>query len=82
MSLWTISTAAIQRTGRPDYGIPRGDQSNLSPLQNKKQCDIEQIRNYMDKWDMLDFDDKRAVVDQLITVIKATQDSVEITWKI
>ena len=60
----------------------REEISELSPLQNKKQCDIEQIRNYMDKWDMLDFDDKRAVVDQLITVIKATQDSVEITWKI
>lgn len=60
----------------------RQEISELSPLQNSKQCDIEQIRDYMDKWDMLDFDDKRAVVDQLISVIKATQDSAEITWKI
>ena len=60
----------------------RDEISELSPLQNSKKCDIKQIRNYMDQWDLLDFDDKRAVVDQLITVIRATQDNVEITWRI
>ena len=36
----------------------------------------------MDHWDELEFDDKREVVDQLILVIHATEDSCEIKWKI
>ena len=60
----------------------RQEIKELSPIQNAQNCDIEQIKDYMDKWDLLEYDDKRAVVDQLITVVKATEDSCEITWKI
>lgn len=35
----------------------------------------------MEHWDELSFDDKRAVVDQLIVTIKATGDTCEIIWK-
>jgi len=35
----------------------------------------------MEHWDELTNDDKRSVVDQLILVIKATEDTCEITWK-
>lgn len=55
--------------------------SELSPLQNAEKIDTKELKNYMDHWDELTFDDKRNVVDQLIVVIKATMDSCEITWK-
>lgn len=55
--------------------------SELSPLQNVEKLNTKQLRNYMDHWEELSFDDKRNVVDQLIVVIKATMDSCEITWK-
>ncbi len=56
--------------------------SELSPLENSERYDPEQLRNYMDHWDELEFDDKREVVDQLILVIHATEDSCEIKWRI
>ena len=56
--------------------------SELSPLTNREKNNIAELRNYMQHWDELSYDDKRAVVDQLIVVIKATEDSCEITWKI
>ena len=48
---------------------------------------IQQLKDYMSHWDELSTDDKRAVVDQLIVVIKAAKTDgdkidVEITWKI
>ena len=36
----------------------------------------------MSKWDQLDIDDKIAVVDSLINVIKAGETTLEIEWKI
>jgi hypothetical protein len=36
----------------------------------------------MSKWDELEVPDKMAVVDVLISVIRATQDTLEIEWKI
>jgi len=53
----------------------------LSPLQNGEKLDTHALRNYMEHWDELTNDDKRSVVDQLILVIKATEDTCEITWK-
>lgn len=44
--------------------------------------DIPKIKNYMDKWDSMTVADKQSVVDTLISVIRATEDSVEIVWKI
>lgn len=55
--------------------------SELSPLQNAEKIDAKKLRNYMDHWDELTLDDKRSVVDQMIVVIKATEDSCEITWR-
>lgn len=46
------------------------------------KLNVKQIRNCMQHWEKLEFDDKRAVVDQLIAVIKATENTCEITWKV
>ena len=54
----------------------------LEPLKNTKHCNVDEITNYMDKWDKLTIEDKMTVVDALITVIKATETDIEITWKI
>ncbi|MDL2215692.1 recombinase family protein, partial [Ruminococcaceae bacterium OttesenSCG-928-N02] len=43
---------------------------------------LEKISGYLDNWQNVSFDDKRAVVDGLITRINATSESVEIQWKI
>ena len=42
----------------------------------------EEIKNCMEHWDDLSFDDKRAVVDQIIVKIKVTEDTCVIEWKI
>lgn len=41
-----------------------------------------ELRNYMGYWEKLSLDDKCAVVNQLIGVIRATQDHIEITWNL
>ena len=43
---------------------------------------IESISGYLDDWANVSFEDKRQVVDALITVIRATNEKVEIEWKI
>ena len=43
---------------------------------------VSQISAYLDTWDSVSFDDKRKVVDLMITSIAATSDSLNITWKI
>ena len=43
---------------------------------------VSQISGYLDTWDNVSFDDKRRVVDLMITTIAATSDSLNITWKI
>lgn len=53
----------------------------LSPLEPQKESQIAELRNYMLHWEELSFDDKREVVDQLIVVIKATENGCEITWR-
>ena len=40
------------------------------------------IRDSLDTWDNVSFDDKRRVVDLMITTVAATSDSLNITWKI
>ena len=37
---------------------------------------------YLNTWDNVSFDDKRRVVDLMITTVAATSDSLNITWKI
>ncbi len=43
---------------------------------------VSQISGYLDTWDSVSFDDKRRVVDLMITTVAATSDSLNITWKI
>ena len=43
---------------------------------------VSQISGYLDTWEDVSFDDKRRVVDLMITTITATSDSLNITWKI
>lgn len=58
------------------------ERNELEQADSQKKLNVKEIKNCMQLWDKLEFDDKRAVVDQLITVIKATADTCEITWKI
>ena len=43
---------------------------------------VNQFSGYLDTWDSVSFDDKRRVVDLMITTVAATSDSLNITWKI
>lgn len=43
---------------------------------------VSQISGYLDTWENVSFDDKRRVVDLMLTTIAATSDSLNITWKI
>lgn len=55
---------------------------DLTPSENPNQPSMKQLKNYMEKWDELEFDDKRTVVDLLIKVIKVSENGIEITWRI
>lgn len=72
-----------KRVGELDARISayRQQIGELSPLEVQR-CDALELKDYMQHWDDLSFDDKRTVVDRLIAVIKATENSCEITWKI
>jgi len=48
----------------------------VSPEQMKR------ISGYLDNWDNVSFEDRRLVVDGLISQIRATSESVQIEWKI
>jgi len=59
---------------------------------NKKIADLsiqtispnqaDQISDYLDDWENVSFDDKRQVLNILISQIKATSEKIEIIWKI
>ena len=54
-----------------------GDGGNtISPEQ------VKEISGYLDTWEEVDFDDKRRVVDLMISAIYATSESINIVWKI
>lgn len=55
---------------------------DISMSKEKNKCNRKELRDYMQHWEDLSFDDKRTVVDQLIATIKPTKESCEITWKI
>ena len=48
----------------------------------QQNVDTNSIQDYLNKWDDLTLNDKRAVVDILIESIHATEKHVEIRWKI
>ena len=62
--------------------VYRQQLAELSPLENESKYNFEKLRDYMQHWEDLSFDDKRAIVDQLIVKIRATEDTCEIIWKI
>jgi len=43
---------------------------------------VEQISHHLDTWDTVSFDDRRLVVDGLISLIKASSGNIKIEWKI
>ena len=44
--------------------------------------DCREITGHLTRWEELSFEDKRQTVDQLIKVIYATSDKVQIEWRI
>lgn len=49
---------------------------------SKTENNIGQITDHVTKWDSISFEDKQAVVNALIKVIKIANGNIEITWKI
>ena len=43
---------------------------------------IEQISDHLNNWDTIGFEDRRLVVDGLISQVKATSENIQIEWKI
>ena len=43
---------------------------------------MKRISNYLNKWSDTSFDDRRIVVDGLVSVIRATRETIQIEWKI
>ena len=43
---------------------------------------VSQISGYLDTLDSVFFDDKRRVVDLMLTTIAATSNSLNLTWRI
>ncbi|MCL2855494.1 MAG: hypothetical protein FWE21_07740 [Defluviitaleaceae bacterium] len=43
---------------------------------------MKRLSNHLENWDSTDFEDRRLVVDGLISQIRATSESVQIEWKI
>ena len=52
------------------------------PANSVSASQIDSITGYLDDWESVSFDDKRKVVDILISHIDATSESVAIHWKI
>lgn len=60
----------------------RKEWESLPPLAGNEKNTFRRLTGYMDFWDTLSFDDKRNVLETLVFVIKATENDVEIQWKI
>ncbi len=43
---------------------------------------MKQITNHVKTWETLSFEDRQAVVDTLIKVIRIADGNIEITWNI
>ena len=54
----------------------------ISELKCRREADYTEISNHLTTWEELSFDDKRQTVDQLIRVIYASCDSIQIEWRI
>lgn len=54
----------------------------ISERKAYRETDCAEINNHLTCWEELSFEDKRRVVDQLIKVIHATNNTVKIEWKL
>lgn len=43
---------------------------------------LKRISSHLDNWDNVSFDDRRLMVDGLISTIRATSESIQIAWRI
>ncbi|MBR1863359.1 MAG: hypothetical protein IJ806_04665 [Ruminococcus sp.] len=48
----------------------------------KETTNYKELKNVMNNWDKLSFDDKRSVIELLIIKIVVYPDKVEILWKV
>lgn len=51
-------------------------------LESQKQDHLDVISDYMDHWEELSMADKLTVVDSLIVSVHASEEKIEIKWKI
>ena len=51
-------------------------------LSNTKSSSLDEITDYMSRWDQITISDKISVVDSLITSIYASKEKIQINWKI
>lgn len=70
-----------ERVGELD-GRKRELAKEISERSLRKEVDCQEITGHLTRWEELSFEDKRQTVDQLIKVIYATSDKVQIEWRI
>ena len=56
--------------------------AQIAAFNNDSKNNAEEISGYMEHWEELTVSDKITVVDALIESIRASNDSIEIKWKI
>ncbi len=56
--------------------------AEIAQLDEQVDCDLQEITDYMSRWEDLSISDKIIVVDCLIETITASQEKIEIKWKI
>lgn len=56
--------------------------AQITQFDNDRKDNIGEISGYMEHWNELSISDKITVVDSLIERINASEDSLEIKWKI
>ena len=56
--------------------------AQIAKLDERKEVSLEGISGYMEQWEALSISDKITVVDSLIESIHASQEKIEIKWKI
>lgn len=77
-----VLTAYINQRVLELDGQKRELLKQIANIQIEKKADVEQVSSYMEKWESLTLDEKRAIVDTLIKVVHATEKHVEIKWKL
>lgn len=56
--------------------------AKISEHAQQRGIDYQEIDNHLTMWEELSFDDKRRTVDQLIKAIYATDEAIQIEWRI